>query len=130
MAAPNAKPERNAEIKALWKGGMFQKDIGAIYGLSQFRVSAIIHDKLPMYHYCGVCRIRLQNLLTICEPCRASRKAARAEKKRLKEEGHEFLRRERQQRAQSIVQTRKMQALAVAASKLLEEIKLGKWELV
>lgn len=72
-----SKKARNDEIKRLWKiAGIPQYEIGEMYGIGQSRVSAIIHDRLPPWHYCIRCNGRT-NTERVCAACKILNRADR-----------------------------------------------------
>lgn len=70
-----AKLERNNEIKRLFASGVTQGEIGKTYGITQCRVSAVVHDFRPCYRYCNYCNgridVRISGQVSICDDCRA-----------------------------------------------------------
>lgn len=69
--------------------GKGQPEIARIFGLSQSRVSAIVHDKMPLYSYCRWCNIRMKRRVHVCPSCKERNRIERheaSEKRRILEE--------------------------------------------
>lgn len=89
--APNAQPERNAEIKRLYKSGVNQPALGRRFGLTQSRISAILCNRLPAWRPCRRCRARCYHGGNVCRPCVAARAAARMQRSEERRARRQFL---------------------------------------
>lgn len=84
-SAPNEKKERNDIIRELYKNGVDQTNLARRFYVTQCRISAIIHRKLPPYTYCRHCKARFTKALhgnvSSCTTCKAVIVKAREERK-------------------------------------------------
>lgn len=107
------KFERNQEIKALFASGISQGQIAKQFGITQSRVSSIVHDRLPAYRYCLHCRARVEST-ALCSACREVNDKARSIRR-------EERRREYEARQKRLVIVRAEQAERRAIKKEEEE---------